>query len=378
MTRNFGESVTILSSKEGIFTIDEDGCVWFHGRKCSYPCLERINTTLYKVNIPNVQIKTMSASPRHWVGIDSLGKVWGFGNNSNQELGVNSRSVSFLEPVHIPIREEIVSVTCHYARTFFLSAHGKVYACGFNGLNKLGIPHGMIFDKKIVKTPTLIPKLKDIVHIECNSDNSIFLTESGDLYVCGTVCNPDSTNQYDTFPVIARKSRISNVKNIVCGYFHTMIQTNNDEIFIFGNTHILKEQHNPISIDITSSVQSIYSVDNGVVLESNNTLWATKFHSTLRNELYDDGFKLKNLQEFVKIEPPPGIIVDCILSRKSILVITSEGIYQIGSSISSQHKVQDIFYEWNCITEEKKQYFNTSKYFRNIPKSAKSNINIRN
>ena len=215
-----------------------------------------------------------------------------------------------------------------------------------------------------------------ISKIACNDNNSIFLTENGDLYVCGVVCDTDSKDIYDKYSVIAKKSIISNVKNIVCGLYYTMIQTNDDEIYIVKNTHILQEHHNPISINITSSIQSIYSVDNGIILESNNTLWAAKFQSTLRNELYDDGFKLKKLLEFVEIKPPPGTVFNYILSRKSIVAITSDGIYQIGSSISSQHNSQDIFYEWNCITKEKKQYFNTSKYFRNRTKSAKTNINI--
>lgn len=369
--------VTNFSTEKGIFTIDEDGSVWYHGDAC-YPFthLERIDRSLYRLNIYNIPITTMSASERHWVGIDSSGKSWGFGDNSNQELGVVNIPNCFILPCHIPICEEVVSVTCHYGITLFISISGNVYGCGNNVSNQLGIPHGLIFNKNIIKTPTLVPKMKNIVKIACNDNNSIFLTENGDLYVCGVVCDTDSKDIYDKYSVIAKKSIISNVKNIVCGLYYTMIQTNDDEIYIVKNTHILQEHHNPISINITSSIQSIYSVDNGIILESNNTLWAAKFQSTLRNELYDDGFKLKKLLEFVKIKPPPGTVFDCILCRKSIVAITSDGIYQIGSSISSQHNSQDIFYEWNCITKEKKQYFNTSKYFRNRTKSAKTNINI--
>ena len=259
----------------GILSIDEDGCVWFSGSiGCfgmilhPYRKFQRVNIGLYRMNIPNVQIKTMSASLNHWVGIDSSGKAWGLGDNSSYELGVNS-SNSILLPVNIPICEEVVSVICGFRKTFFISKNGKVYGCGSNARNCLGIPHGFLFNKNIIKSPTEIPELNNIVQIACNRDNSIFLMESGDIIVSGTVIKDRIL--YKSFEVIATKSNITNVKNIACGNDKTMVQTNDDEIFIVENRHILYKD-NPIPIGITSRIQNIYAKYNGLILESNNTL----------------------------------------------------------------------------------------------------------
>ena len=373
MVAHVSDAVSILCCGEGALTIDEDGCLWYHGTIFPFKgILEKVDTALYRLNLPNVQITTMSTSKDHWVGIDSCGKAWGFGKNFYHELGVNS-SRYVLSAVNIPICEEVISVTCGYRRTLFISKSGKVYGCGSNAGNCLGIPHGLLFNKNIIQTPTVVPKLNNIVQIACNSDNSIFLRENGDLIVSGTVIKDRIL--YQKCFVVARKSSITNVKNIVCGTTHVMIQTIDDDIIFRPNTYILYE-HTPISIDITSEIQNIYSNYNSIILESNNSLWVTTYHGTACSELFTDGFKVENNDELVQIESPPGDILDCIIGCKSVIALTTEGIYQFGASISSQHSAEDRIFQWNSITEEKKKYFDLSKYFRNRAKSAKTNINI--
>ena len=50
----------------------------------------------------------------------------------------------------------------------------------------------------------------------------------------------------------------------------------------------------------------------------------------------------------------PDDKLECVLRFKLVIAITTEEIYQFGASVSYQHTEEDTIFEWNSITEEKK------------------------
>lgn len=109
----------------------------------------------------------------HCLVRDTSGQVWGFGQNSNGQLGLGNNA-SQLWPVRLPAWDNTVQIACGDLHTLGLRADGTVIAAGRNGNGQLGL--GNTTD---VNTPTLITGLSGISRVFARYNQSFALAGSG-------------------------------------------------------------------------------------------------------------------------------------------------------------------------------------------------------
>ena len=136
------------------------------------------------------QIAGMAAGDDFSVFLAVDGTVFVCGHNGHGQLGIGLSPGLHQHAFH-PTRVEslsdvhITAVAAGRYHTLFLSAEGKVYACGSNDYGQLGL--GQDSEGRLTSVPTLIPDLDSVVvkDIAAGAHFSVFLTTTGSVYVCG-------------------------------------------------------------------------------------------------------------------------------------------------------------------------------------------------
>uniref|UniRef100_B4N542 GK20388 n=1 Tax=Drosophila willistoni TaxID=7260 RepID=B4N542_DROWI len=160
-----------------------------------------------------------------------------WGNASHGQLGMGGiEDEQILIPSQIPWKPDapLRQIACGHRHTLFLTANGKVYACGNNDQAQLG--HNLP-----TKRPLLIPELQNyvVVAIACGSRHSMALTEWGQVLSWGdNDCGQlgQSTDQsIIELPKIIRSLVSKHVVQIACGNNHSLALTSCGELYSWGS-----------------------------------------------------------------------------------------------------------------------------------------------
>ncbi|KIM46334.1 hypothetical protein M413DRAFT_441417 [Hebeloma cylindrosporum] len=146
---------------------------------------------------------TVGAGAFHSFAVDDKGDVWGWGLNSMGQTGTGFYSsedsvVQLPKKVKGLSKEEldgdhVVEIDGGTHHTLFLTAKGRVYACGRSNAGQLGLSddHEAFNDQvdpDFVAEPALVsfPDPEDpVIQISCGSHNSAAVTKGGALYSWG-------------------------------------------------------------------------------------------------------------------------------------------------------------------------------------------------
>ena len=212
--------------------------------------------TLYIVSVTCGQSYTLFRT--------NLGKVYVCGTNQYGQLGISTNVGSTIAnpyPTLItttttggtPLAFDniyISDIATGLYYTLFLTSAGRVYACGYNQYGQLGITTNsgtntatstptLITTTTVEGTPTAFNNLT-ISAIACGQNHSVFLTNTGKVYVCGTnlhgqlgiftdigtmVPNPNPTLITTTTSQGTAFNNLT-ISAIACGGNHTMFVTN--------------------------------------------------------------------------------------------------------------------------------------------------------
>lgn len=139
--------------------------------------------------------------------VDDKGDVWAWGLNNMGQTGTGFTSAAADSEVGLPKKvvglskselegDHVVQIAGGEHHTLFLTAAGKVFACGRSNGGQLGLPedHPAFQDldeehQDLVAVPTLVPFPDDddpVVHISAGIHNNMAITEDGALYTWGT------------------------------------------------------------------------------------------------------------------------------------------------------------------------------------------------
>jgi alpha-tubulin suppressor-like RCC1 family protein len=200
--------------------------------------------TLIQYFVTNsITIKNVSGGENYTIFLDSTGKVYSCGINSNGQLGQNNTS-QLLVPTRIQyfVTNNIIitNIACGFFHTIFIDSTGKVYSCGEGTYGQLGQNN-----TTNLIVPTLIQYFVTnnitIIKASCGFRYTMFLDSSGKVYGCGDNGfgvqgqNTRAITQYNA-PTRIEYFVTNNIiiKNIACGYSHALFLDSNIKVYGCG------------------------------------------------------------------------------------------------------------------------------------------------
>jgi len=191
---------------------------------------------LISTNISSLIISAIDNSGLHSLALTNNGKVYSWGHQNSGSLGLgdySNRGVPTLISTNIGTLT-ISKIKCGYYHSAFLTNDGKVYSCGSNGSGQLGL--GDTINRNV---PTLISTnigSLTISDITCGDSHSLFLTNDGKVYSCGSNSSGqlglgDTTNR--NVPTLINS--LPPISYIVCGAAYSLFITNDRRVYSCGS-----------------------------------------------------------------------------------------------------------------------------------------------
>ncbi|ESO93242.1 hypothetical protein LOTGIDRAFT_82061, partial [Lottia gigantea] len=167
-------------------------------------------------------------------------EVYTWGDNSNFNLGHSSQDRRII-PERVGVFKRISGfiiqvVMCKF-HTVFLSQIGQVYSCGHGHGGRLG--HS---DQQTHVVPKLIEGIKkeNCIQVAAAQDHTLFLTDKGIVYGCGSNVNhqlgfTDPVLEVSFTPRMINQEVIKgyNIMGICAGRYHSVVYSR-DAVFTFG------------------------------------------------------------------------------------------------------------------------------------------------
>jgi alpha-tubulin suppressor-like RCC1 family protein len=300
----FGKGDKVLN--QGVFTK-----INIPTTRCNFVASTVDSLNPQRISDPNVL--TVSCGEHHTIVLTKDNKLYTCGNNQYGQLGLgdrnnrntftkvnvsNTRCEQSLYPWRI-FGPNVVSVTCGGYHTMILTKNGELYACGDNQYGQLGLGKedkvlsaGNIFD--ILGKGNILNILGDI------NKRSVFTK----VKVPNVNCEQNLHSRQIFGP---------NVISVTCGGYHTMILTNNGELYACGNN-----QYGQLGLGKEDKVLSNYEM--GAKLPSTADL-----RSTGNN----------NRNTFTKVEISNVLSVTCGDYHTMILTKNNE-LYACGNNSFGQ------------------------------------------
>uniref|UniRef100_F7BA83 RCC1 and BTB domain containing protein 2 n=1 Tax=Monodelphis domestica TaxID=13616 RepID=F7BA83_MONDO len=228
-----GKKIFFFSKKGGVFVLGTNcsGCLGtgdilhsIEPRRIDHLCGKKIVCLSYGSG-PHVVIAT------------DEGEVYTWGHNTYGQLG-NGTTNHGLIPIHISTNignRKIIEVACGSHHSLVLTSDGEVFAWGYNNSGQVG--SGSTANQPIPRKVTGCLQNKMVTTIACGQMCSMAVVESGEVYVWGYNGNGQlglgsSGNQATPCRIAALQG--IRVHKIVCGYAHTLVLTDEGQLYAWG------------------------------------------------------------------------------------------------------------------------------------------------
>ncbi|PAV84457.1 hypothetical protein WR25_18282 isoform E [Diploscapter pachys] len=183
-------------------------------------------------------IRDISCGIHHVVALTEEGKIFSWGSqNSFGELGHGHSSSTDSRPQQVQgvlNGEKVVAIACGSRHTLAVSDKGELFSFGLNSDGQLGT--GRAANES---SPRIVPLHNRFVKsVACGHNNSMALTESGDVYVWGYNSNGELglghlTNQH--CPILLDSlSKKAAIRKIACGYAHSLALSDDGILYAWG------------------------------------------------------------------------------------------------------------------------------------------------
>ena len=255
--------------------LKDDGTLWGCGlnKNGQLGLGNKTNQSTF-VQIPNVSdVKDVYCGHLFSIILKNDGTVWACGSCHQYQFGLSAKDyLSFTK-----VATDVQQLLGRGYHTMLLKNDGTVWACGYNSSNRFGAKADL---KVYTQIATNVKKIY-------GGESHTFLVKYDDtIWACGH--NTDGrcaiSNYINSLPDFQQITEIDNIKEIICGGYHTIFLKNDETYWGCGNNdsnrigilNVNKYQtFTKINIDNIKTVK--YDSDNSghlAVLKADGTLWA--------------------------------------------------------------------------------------------------------
>ncbi|XP_006623657.1 X-linked retinitis pigmentosa GTPase regulator-like isoform X2 [Apis dorsata] len=232
-----GRAHTLICTAEKIFACgsDQEGQL---GRGIS-AIGDSANTPVlvYDSGPTGSKIVQIVAGSHHSLALTSDGSVFAWGSNLEGQLGLPDISGLVNKPTKVHIPEPVKQINTGYYHSTFLTENGLVYVCGESESGKLGID--INFSTQIMPKQMQLPS--PVIYVACGGHHTLILTENDNLYCTGSNSSGQlglGTNVTELHtPKLLPQNALKNEKisRISCGESHTAILTESGKLYTCGD-----------------------------------------------------------------------------------------------------------------------------------------------
>ncbi|KAL0489966.1 E3 ubiquitin-protein ligase HERC [Acrasis kona] len=239
----------------------------------------------------------------HFIGRDINTRIFQIGTIQTQEP---SRHKCILDD-DILQGDKIIKITGGFTHLAMLTQTGKVYMMGENDCNKMGLP--IDATEKSVLTPTLVP-MNDtlgnpvfVSDIAAGYHHSMFLVKVNNgrknfaVWGCGSNNHREisSMEGHNIEPTLLREFNDKNIVKIRCGYYSTILITDNGKVIVMGmNAPTEQELRHGLQNEFIVEAAAGYSYHMFITREGK--VYAHGDNSTLQTGVTDGNRQLTLLQ----------------------------------------------------------------------------------
>ena len=230
-------------------------------------------------------VMAISAGEGYSVVLKNDGTVWAWGDNSFDQLGVDSAiTAAIYTPVQVSGLSGITAISTAYSHILALKTDGTVWAWGDNSHGQLGIDKNITTQSYI---PVQILGLTNITAISAGWNYTIALKNDGTVWALGDnshcqlgVDKAITTDRYTPMQV----SGLSNITAISAGGAFTIALKDDETVWAWGDNYfgqlgvdnaLTTDRYTPMQI---SGLSNITAIDAGYIhslaLENGGTVWA--------------------------------------------------------------------------------------------------------
>ena len=212
-------------------TLSDDGTVHSFGRNKGALGLGHKNDVSLPTPIPNLpQINMISCGKYFTVCVDDEGFIWSFGDNSGGQLGTGNKT-NFNVPQKIQDIPPVVSVSCGNEHTLIITTDSGLWSCGRNTEGQLC--HG---DQKGRTKPQKTSFL-NISKISTGFFHSLFQNNNGEIFACGDNNYGQCGLGHFDYPQITPSlipNLPSNIVQFICGFFQSLFLDSEGNVYSVG------------------------------------------------------------------------------------------------------------------------------------------------
>ncbi|MBI2784886.1 MAG: hypothetical protein HYX60_00680, partial [Legionella longbeachae] len=221
-----------------------NGTVWGSGRnQCGQlgQKNEKKNSSFIKLKIPNNEkiSRIYCGEFKTFLIPEKKNYLYVCGSNMHCSLGmpntkpfhyaVEETDLSTLTKVSLPDSEEIMFVASGWHHTLILTLNGNVYVSGNNDRGQIGLGLNNLYCS--VFTKIAIPDNKKIISMSTGRAHSIFLTETGEVFGCGSSSRGQLSNTEDSdVPTALTIPDNEKIIAVSCGDDHTLMLTDSNKV----------------------------------------------------------------------------------------------------------------------------------------------------
>ncbi|WP_416292522.1 OmpL47-type beta-barrel domain-containing protein [Paenibacillus illinoisensis] len=223
----FTNNLAVSAYRDHTFTWNQEGQVWGWGLNSNYQLGEA--TTANRTSATRIStldgFSMISTGLKQNIGLRPDGTVWTWGANdyTNQRLPLT----------RVPGLENVVSISAGLQHYMALREDGTVWTWGDNGLGQLGVGNKTPYN---TLEPVQVSGLTDIVSINGSYYNSMALKEDGTVWIWGDGSRAigyktsSSTIHYSPIQIAG----LSNIVQIDMSYLHGLALRNDGTVWSWG------------------------------------------------------------------------------------------------------------------------------------------------